>query len=60
MRVEHHHGVVVEDLEDLAAQPLQAGHQADLLALVQLEAFGVGEHDRRDMSEEPGSGHFTH
>ena len=60
VRVEHHDRVVVQRAEDLGAQPLQAGDQADFPALVQLQPLGVRQHDRRHVGQEPGPGNLTH
>ena len=60
VRVEDDDGVVVEGVEDLAAQLLQAGHQRDVLAVVQLPADLLRQHDRRDVREQTRADDLTH
>jgi hypothetical protein len=56
VRVEHYDGVVVQLLEHLGAQPLQARNQADFLALVEFQTLGIREHDGRDVREQSAAG----
>ena len=51
VRVEHDHGVIVQDLEDLLPQPSQAVYQRRVVAVVQRAASGLGEHDCGDMRQ---------
>ena len=60
MRVEHDHGVVVERLELLRPDLVEGGDQRDLLALVELEARRLGQHDRGDVREQTRTDDLTH
>ena len=45
---------------DIGTQVLQASHEREVLATVELAACLLREHDRRDMRQQPGSNNFTH
>jgi hypothetical protein len=60
VRVEHHHEVGLEHVEDLAPHPLQPRVQRGLPAVVERAALLVGEHDRRHVGEDRGPHHLTH
>ena len=60
VRVEHHDGVVVEGVEDLAPQLLEPGDQGAVLAAVELAARGLGKHDRGHVGDQPGPYHLAH
>ena len=60
VRVQHDHGVVVEGLELLLAQPLESGDDRDLFAVVELVADVLGKHDRGDMRQQARGDNLTH
>src|SRR5215510_13373149 len=60
VRVEYEHGVVVKSLEYLGAEPAKAWHQADLVALVQLEALLARQHDGGHVCQQPRADNLTH
>ena len=60
MRVEDEHGVVVESLELLLAQPLQARDDRDLLAVIEFVADVLGQHDRGHVREQARGDNLSH
>ena len=60
VRVEHDHGVRREPVDALRPQPAEPRHQRDLLAVVDLLARLLGQHDRRNVRHETGAHHLPH
>ena len=58
--VQDDHSVVVEGVEHLLTQLLEARHQCGVFAVVQLPPSGLRQHDRRDVRNQTRAHHLAH